>query len=191
MDIVGSVVGLVVAAPVILACAVAIELDSKGPIFFVQKRAGQNGQPFQMVKLRTMVKDAEEKLPELINLDELSTPAFKLEDDPRVTRVGRFLRRTSLDELPQLWNVLKGEMSLVGPRPEELRVVRLYSDWHRQRLAIKPGLTGPMQVNGRADLDFDERVRLELDYIRNYSLWRDVVILAKTLVAVLSGRGAY
>ncbi len=191
MDIVGSVVGLVVAAPVILACAVAIELDSKGPIFFVQKRAGQNGQPFQMVKLRTMVKDAEEKLPELINLDELSAPAFKLEDDPRITRVGRFLRRTSLDELPQLWNVLKGEMSLVGPRPEELRVVRLYNDWHRQRLAIKPGLTGPMQVNGRADLDFDERVRLELDYIRNYSLWRDVVILAKTFVAVVSGRGAY
>ncbi len=191
IDIAGSSIGLVVSAPIILASAVAIKLDSSGPIFFVQKRAGQNGKPFRMVKMRTMVENAEAQLPQLVNLDELSPPAFKLEDDPRVTRVGHFLRRTSLDELPQLWNVLKGEMSLVGPRPEELRVVRLYNDWHRQRLAVKPGLTGPMQVNGRADLDFDDRVRLELDYIHHYSLWRDVVILAKTVTAVVSGRGAY
>lgn len=191
IDIMGSFAGLVISAPVMLASAVAIKLDSSGPVFFVQERAGQNGKPFRMVKMRTMVEDAEAQLPELVDLDELSPPAFKLEDDPRVTRVGRFLRRASLDELPQLWNVLKGDMSLVGPRPEELRVVRLYNDWHRQRLAVKPGLTGPMQVNGRADLDFDDRVRLELDYIHHYSLWRDVVILAKTVTAVVSGRGAY
>jgi lipopolysaccharide/colanic/teichoic acid biosynthesis glycosyltransferase len=127
----------------------------------------------------------------LVNLESLPSPAFKLRDDPRVTQVGRFLRRTSLDELPQLWNVLVGEMSLVGPRPEEMRVVRLYNDWHRQRLAVKPGITGPMQVNGRAELSLDERVRLELDYIRHYSLWKDICILARTAVAVVSGRGAY
>jgi lipopolysaccharide/colanic/teichoic acid biosynthesis glycosyltransferase len=120
----------------------------------------------------------------------LPSPELKRRDDPRITRVGRFLRRTSLDELPQLWNVLKGEMSLVGPRPEELRVVRHYSDWHRQRLAVKPGLTGPMQVNGRADLSLDERVELELDYIRDYTPWRDLRLLARTVAAVITGRGA-
>lgn len=191
MDIVGSLLGLIISAPLIAASAVAIKLDSSGPVFFIQERAGQNGQPFQMVKLRTMVEGAEDMLPQLVNLEELSSPAFKLESDPRVTRVGHFLRRTSIDELPQLWNVLKGEMSLVGPRPEELRIVHLYDDWHRQRLVVRPGLTGPMQVNGRGDLDFDERVQLELDYIRDYSLWKDAAILAETVIAVISGQGAY
>jgi len=152
---------------------------------------GENGRPFRMVKLRTMVDGAEEMLPALVDLESLPSPAFKLRDDPRVTRVGRFLRRTSLDELPQLWNVLRGEMSLVGPRPEETRVVRLYNDWHRRRLAVKPGITGPMQVNGRADLSLDERTRLELDYVRHYSLWKDICILLRTVVAVVSGRGVY
>ncbi len=191
MDVIGSLLGLIVSAPLMVAAAAAIKLDSPGPIFFVQDRAGQNGQPFRMVKLRTMVDGAEDMLPDLIDLEELSSPAFKLEDDPRVTRVGHFLRRTSLDELPQLWNVFKGEMSLVGPRPEELRIVRLYDDWHRQRLVVKPGVTGPMQVNGRGDLDFDERVQLELEYIRDYSLWKDASILLETVVAVISGQGAY
>ena len=191
MDVVGGAVGLLLSAPLIAVLAVAIKLDSPGPVFFVQERAGLNGKPFRMIKLRTMVDGAEEMLEELIDLESLPAPAFKLRDDPRVTRVGRFLRRTSLDELPQFWNVLRGEMSLVGPRPEEMRVVRLYEDWHRQRLAVKPGMTGPMQVNGRADLSFDERVRLELDYIENYSLWKDICILARTVIAVLSGRGAY
>ncbi|MEA1958777.1 MAG: sugar transferase [Chloroflexota bacterium] len=191
IDIVGSLLGLIVSAPLMVASTVAIKLDSPGQVFFVQERAGQNGQPFRMVKLRTMVEGAEEMLPELVDLEDLPSPAFKLEDDPRVTRVGRFLRRTSLDELPQLWNVLEGEMSLVGPRPEEMRVVRLYDDWHRQRLAVKPGLTGPMQVNGRANLSFDKRVQLEVNYIRDYSLWEDIVILARTVIAVISGRGAY
>lgn len=191
IDIVGSLVGLVLAVPLLAVLAVAIKLTSPGPVFFVQKRVGENGRPFRMIKLRTMVEGAEEMLPALIDLESLHSPAFKLRNDPRVTGVGRFLRRTSLDELPQLWNVLKGEMSLVGPRPEETRVVHLYNDWHRQRLAVKPGITGPMQVNGRADLSLDERVRLELDYIQHYSLWKDLRILARTLVTVVSGRGAY
>ena len=191
MDIAGSLVGLILTAPLLALLAVAIKLDSPGPVFFFQERVGENGRPFRMIKLRTMVEGAEEMLPTPVDLRSLPSPAFKLRHDPRVTRVGRFLRRTSLDELPQLWNVLKGEMSLVGPRPEEIRVVCLYNDWHRQRLAVKPGLTGPMQVNGRADLSLDERVRLELHYIQNYSLWKDVCILARTLVAVVSGRGAY
>lgn len=191
MDVVGSLIGLILSAPLLAVLAVAIKLDSSGSVFFIQERAGENGLPFRMVKLRTMVEGAEEMLPDLIELCALPAPAFKLRDDPRITRLGRFLRRTSLDELPQLWNILKGEMSLVGPRPEETRVVRLYNDWHRQRLVVKPGLTGPMQVNGRADLSLDERVRLELDYIRNYSIREDICILARTVVAIVSGRGAY
>ena len=190
VDVVGSIVGLILSAPLLAALAVAIKLDSEGPVFFVQQRAGQNGHPFRLVKLRTMVKDADKMLTEMIAPGELPSPAFKRRADPRITRVGRFLRRSSLDELPQLWNVLKGEMSLVGPRPEEMRVVRHYDDWHRQRLTVKPGLTGPMQVKGRADLTLDQRVILELDYIRNYSLWRDVKLLARTVVAVVSGSGA-
>jgi len=191
LDVAGGLIGLILAAPLLPLLAVAIKLDSPGPGFFVQERVGENGRPFRMVKLRTMVDGAEEMLPALVDLESLPSPAFKLRDDPRVTRVGRFLRRTSLDELPQLWNVLRGEMSLVGPRPEETRVVRLYNDWHRRRLAVKPGITGPMQVNGRADLSLDERTRLELDYVRHYSLWKDICILLRTVVAVVSGRGVY
>ena len=190
IDVLGSLIGLVLAAPLLAALAVAIKLDSEGPVLFVQSRAGENGRPFRLLKLRTMVQGADEMLPELIDPASLPSPAFKRRD-PRVTRVGRFLRHTSLDELPQLWNVLRGDMSLVGPRPEEVRVVRHYNDWHRRVLAVKPGLTGPMQVNGRADLELEERVRLELDYIENYSIRRDLTILAKTVWVVLSGRGAY
>ena len=191
VDIAGSLIGLVLTAPLLTLLAVAIKVDSPGPAFFFQQRVGENGRPFRMIKLRTMVEGAEGMLPGLIDPESAPSPDFKLRDDPRVTRVGRFLRRSSLDELPQLWNVLKGEMSLVGPRPEETWVARLYNDWHRQRLAVRPGMTGPMQVNGRADLSLDDRVRLELDYILEYSLWRDVCILARTLAAVVSGRGAY
>jgi len=190
IDIVGSLVGLILSAPLLAALALAVMLDSNGPALFIQERAGENGRPFRLVKLRTMVQGADEMLTDMVDPAALPSPAFKRRGDPRITRVGRFLRRTSLDELPQLWNVLKGEMSLVGPRPEELRVVRHYNDWHRQRLAVKPGLTGPMQVNGRADLTLDERVALELHYIHHYSLWRDLELLARTVVAVISARGA-
>ncbi len=191
MDVIGSVVGLVLALPLMVILAIAIKLDSHGPVFFMQWRAGENGHPFKIIKFRTMVEGAEAMLPELVDLENLGSPAFKLQADPRVTRVGRFLRRTSLDELPQLWNVLRGDMSLVGPRPEEMRIVRLYNDWHRQRLAVKPGITGPMQVNGRGDLDLDARVGLEVAYIQNYSIWKDMAILWRTVGAVFSGRGAY
>jgi exopolysaccharide biosynthesis polyprenyl glycosylphosphotransferase len=182
---------LMVSLPLMTLIALAITVDSRGPVFFVQERLGENGRPFRMLKFRSMVVDAEARLPQLLAQDQTAQPGCKLRHDPRVTRVGRLLRRTSLDELPQLWNVWRGEMSLVGPRPEETRVVLQYSSWQRKRLAVKPGLTGPMQVSGRGDLSLDERVRLELRYIQNYSLWEDLRLLARTVPAVLSGRGSY
>jgi len=191
LDLVGSLVGLVVLTPFMVLIALLLKLDSPGPIFFVQERAGQYGKPFRMYKFRSMVQNAEELLEQLLDLDRLKQPAFKLRDDPRVTRVGRWLRRTSLDELPQLFNVLKGEMSMVGPRPEEVRIVQKYNPWESQRLLVKPGMTGSMQVSGRADLSLEERVKLELTYIENYSILEDIKILIKTLPAVLSGRGSY
>jgi lipopolysaccharide/colanic/teichoic acid biosynthesis glycosyltransferase/glycosyltransferase involved in cell wall biosynthesis len=178
-------------APLMGAIALAITLDSRGPVLFRQVRTGQKGQPFEIFKFRSMVDGAEHALDRLVDVDTLIAPAFKIPNDPRVTRVGRFLRRWSLDELPQLLNVLRGEMSLVGPRPEEARVVARYTDDQRRRLAVKPGITGPMQINGRGDLPFEDRLRLELDYIENYSLARDLRILARTLPAVLDGAGAY
>jgi exopolysaccharide biosynthesis polyprenyl glycosylphosphotransferase len=191
MDIVGALMGLLLTAPVMAVLAAMIRLDSPGPVLFKQTRVGENGRSFRIIKLRSMVNGAESRLPEVIDVEQLESPAFKIKGDPRVTRVGRFLRRTSLDELPQFWNVLAGDMSLVGPRPEEACIVQKYNDWHRMRLAVKPGITGPMQVNGRGDLSLDQRVRLELDYIGHYSLWRDVVILARTLPVWISGKGAY
>ena len=190
LDLAGGSLGLVltvVAGPFI---ALAIKLDSPGPVLFRQVRVGQGGKHFTIYKFRSMHHTAEEQLDELISLEHLDEPVFKLVDDPRRTRVGRFLRRWSLDELPQFWNVFKGDMSLVGPRPEEARVVAMYNDWHRRRLSIKPGLSGPMQVNGRGDLSLDDRVHMELNYIENYSLWRDISIILRTLPAVLRGKGA-
>jgi len=144
-----------------------------------------------MLKFRTMVADAEKLLPQLIELDRLSEPVFKLRHDPRVTRVGRLLRRASLDELPQFWNVLRGDMSLVGPRPEEEQIVARYKPEHLVRLQVKPGLTGPMQVSGRGSLSLDERLAVEREYIENLSIGRDLRILAMTGTALISGRGAF
>ncbi len=191
LDLIGALIGMAVLAVVFPFVAIAIKLDSPGPVLFTQERVGENGRTFRIYKFRSMVVGAEELLDELVDLNALPEPAFKLRADPRVTRVGRWLRRTSLDELPQMWNVLKGDMSLVGPRPEELRVALRYNDWHRRRLAVKPGLTGPMQINGRGDLPLDRRVHLEIAYIENYSLWEDLRILAKTLPSVVSGKGAH
>jgi len=191
VDIMLSAVGLILSLPILLVAAILTKLDSPGPVFFIQTRVGDNGKLFQMIKLRTMVQDAETFFEQVAVANPLKGPAVKLPNDPRVTCVGRFLRRWSLDELPQLWNILCGDMSLVGPRPEEPWVVAQYTDWHRQRLAVKPGLTGPMQVNGRGDLSLDERVQLELDYIQHYSLWRDLEIILRSIPAVISGRGAY
>ena len=190
LDVIGACLGLILSSPLMLLIALAIKLDSAGPVLFTQWRAGQGGQPFRMYKFRSMVVDAEARLNEVIANNRLPPPVFKIPDDPRVTRVGRILRRFSLDELPQFVNVLKGEMSLVGPRPEEMRIAALYSDWHRRRLAVKPGITGPMQTYGRGTLSLDERVRLELDYIEGYTIWKDFGYLLKTVRAVLGGRGA-
>lgn len=191
LDLVAGSLTLVVAAVPMLLIAAAIRLDSRGPALFRQTRIGQDGKPFRILKFRTMIDGAEALLPQLVDLDALGQPAFKLRGDPRVTRVGRVLRRWSLDELPQLFNVLAGEMSLVGPRPEEAGLVARYTDDQRRRLAVKPGMTGPMQINGRGDLLFDERLALELAYIDAYSLRRDLAILLRTLPAVVRGTGAY
>jgi exopolysaccharide biosynthesis polyprenyl glycosylphosphotransferase len=191
VDVVGAGVALVLAAPLMLAIAVAVRLDSPGPALFRQRRAGRGGVPFQMLKFRTMTADAEARIHEVVAVDELTEPVFKLRSDPRVTRVGRFLRRTSLDELPQLINVLRGDMSLVGPRPEEVWLVERYEEADRFRLEMRPGLTGPMQVQGRGELTFQERVAVEREYVENYSLRKDVKILLLTFSAVVDGRGAY
>ena len=190
-DVFVAVVGLVVTAPLFLLAAIAIRLDSRGRIFYVQERAGLGGRPFKMLKFRTMVCDADDRLGDVVHLDALTDPMFKLRADPRTTRVGRLLRRWSLDELPQLFNVLRGEMSLVGPRPEEVRLVERYRPEHRFRLDATPGMTGPMQVFGRGDLTFDERLAIEREYIENLSLGRDLRILVLTIEPVLSGRGAF
>jgi len=182
---------LVLTSPLFVAIPIAIWLDSRGPIFFKQTRVGENGRHFAMYKFRSMIVGAEERLTELVDIDRLSEPVFKIRNDPRVTRVGRLLRRTSLDELPQLFNVLKGDMSMVGPRPEELQVVRNYQLWHRKRLSVKPGITGPMQVTGRGELSLDERINLELMYISRYSIIEDIKYLLKTIPAVCRARGAY
>jgi len=193
-DLVAGAALTLLFAPVMLACAAAIKLQDGGPVLFRQRRVGENGAPFGMLKFRSMVVGAEEKLQELgIDPNHLpaDNPVFKLSFDPRVTRVGRFLRRWSLDEVPQFLNVLKGDMSLVGPRPEEAKVVAQYSFFHRKRLAVKPGITGPMQVSGRGDLPLKERMKLELAYIDTWTLWADLKILAKTVPVVLWGKGAY
>ncbi|MDX6609367.1 MAG: hypothetical protein QOF85_1292 [Solirubrobacterales bacterium] len=191
LDLLISGLMLTILSPLLVAIALFIVLDSGTPVFFRQKRAGKNGVPFTMLKFRTMVADAEEKLGELVDLEKLDEPAFKIRDDPRITRAGRFLRRTSLDELPQLINVLKGDMSLVGPRPEEEAVVALYDERQRARLAVKPGLTGPMQVYGRGDLTFEERLAMERDYLDNLSVAGDLAILLRTPRAIVRGEGAY
>ena len=191
MDVVLGAMTLAVMALPMAGIALLVKLDSPGPIFFRQTRVGQDGRPFRMFKFRTMVDHAEEMLPQLVDLEALSQPAFKLRSDPRVTRAGCVLRRWSLDEVPQLLNVLAGEMSLVGPRPEQVEVVARYTDDQRRRLAVKPGMTGPMQVSGRGDLPFEERLALELTYIGRYSLRRDLRILLRTIPAVVRGDGAY
>jgi len=191
MDIAISATVLLLLSPLLAMIAVAILLDTGRPVLFRQRRAGEGGKPFTMLKFRTMVVDAEQRLPELIDVASLDQPAFKIRDDPRVTRVGRFLRRMSLDELPQLFNVLRGDMSLVGPRPEEVAIVALYDERQRGRLAVKPGVTGPMQVYGRSDLTFEERLAMERDYLDNLSLLTDLAILLRTPRAIVRGDGAY
>jgi exopolysaccharide biosynthesis polyprenyl glycosylphosphotransferase len=190
-DVVLSTVGLVLSAPLFLLIALAVFLDDGRPVLFRQLRAGENGRAFRIFKFRTMVRDAEAMLSQLVALDELSEPIFKLKADPRVTRIGRFLRRTSLDELPQLINVLRGEMSIVGPRPEVVDLVERYAPEHEVRLRVKPGITGPWQVYGRSELTFEEMISVEREYVENLSLGRDLRIVLMTIPAVFGRRGAY
>jgi lipopolysaccharide/colanic/teichoic acid biosynthesis glycosyltransferase len=189
LDVLLTVLALPVVLLLLAACAIAVRLDSPGPAFFFQQRTGRGGKRFRMYKLRTMVVDAEAIKQKYAHLNELTWPDFKITDDPRITRVGRLLRRTSLDELPQIFNVLKGDMSLVGPRPTSFSA-ETYSLWHTARLEVKPGLTGLWQVSGRHQLDFDDRLRLDIAYIRSRSLVLDLAILLRTVGAVIGGRGA-
>ncbi|MCU1354289.1 MAG: putative undecaprenyl-phosphate glycosylphosphotransferase [Acidimicrobiales bacterium] len=189
-DLVGAGLGLVLASPILAVAALAIRLDSKGGTLFRQVRVGRNGTPFKVLKLRTMVADAEARLGELAALNEADGPLFKMKSDPRVTRVGRVLRKTSIDEIPQLWNVLRGEMSLVGPRPALPHETEEWDALLTQRLRVKPGMTGMWQVSGRSDTSFEDYTRLDLYYVDNWSLATDLAILAKTVPVVLLRRGA-
>jgi lipopolysaccharide/colanic/teichoic acid biosynthesis glycosyltransferase len=174
--------------PLLALCGIAVKLDSCGQAFFIQRRTGKGGHPIKMYKLRTMVKNAEELKEQYAHLNELEPPDFKITNDPRVTRVGRILRQTSLDELPQIFNILKGDMSLVGPRPSSYSALT-YSLWHTERFELKPGITGLAQVCGRSELFLDDKVRYDVIYLRNRSLWLDVQILLRTMFVVLTRRG--
>jgi exopolysaccharide biosynthesis polyprenyl glycosylphosphotransferase len=191
LDVTIAAAALIALTPLLLFIALAVRLDSAGPILFRQSRCGRGAKPFTFLKFRGMVADAEARLPALLALNEATGPLFKMRNDPRLTRVGRVIRRTSLDELPQLWNVLRGEMSLVGPRPPLPSEVENYSAWQRRRLLVLPGITGAWQVSGRSDIGFDDMVRLDVDYIENWSLFKDITILLRTVLVVLTTKGAY
>lgn len=191
IDVVGAALALLMLSPIFVVSAVLVSLSSPGPVFYRQQRVGRNGRLFNFLKFRTMLVDADEKRSELESSNECDGPIFKIRRDPRVTAAGRILRKFSIDELPQLVHVLRGEMSLVGPRPPLPEEVATYNDWERQRLLVKPGITCIWQVSGRSDLDFDTWVNLDVSYIRDWDLALDLEILAKTIPAVLSGRGAY
>jgi lipopolysaccharide/colanic/teichoic acid biosynthesis glycosyltransferase len=192
IDIVGSLVGITILSLVFIAVSILIKIeDPKGPVFFSQKRVGLNGKEFKMFKFRSMVSNAEEKLMELLQFNEVSGAMFKMKDDPRVTKVGKFIRKTSIDELPQLFNVLKGEMSLVGPRPPLPREVELYSDYDKQRLLVTPGCTGLWQVSVRNSVGFDEMVELDITYIEKRSILFDIKIILKTVLVLFGSKDAY
>ena len=190
IDILGALVGLALAVPLWPVIAIAIKLDSRGPVFFVQNRVGLRGREFSFVKFRTMYTDAEERLAGLRSQNEATGPVFKMKRDPRVTRVGRLLRKLSIDELPQFLQVLVGQMSLVGPRPPIPSEAGFYETRQRRRLSMRPGLTCLWQVQGRSEVQFEEWVSLDLEYIDRWSLYLDARILLRTLPAVVGGRGA-
>ncbi|QNG60198.1 sugar transferase [Bacillus sp. PAMC26568] len=192
IDVVGALIGILLLCFFFILVAVVIKLeDPKGPVFFIQKRVGKNGEIFNMYKFRSMVSDAEEKLNDLLAMNEVSGAMFKMKNDPRVTRVGRIIRKTSIDELPQLWNVLKGEMSLVGPRPSLPREVVEYNNYQKQRLLVTPGCTGLWQVSGRSNVGFEEMVELDIKYIKNKTIIFDIKIILKTVLVLIGSRDAF
>ncbi len=190
IDKVGAAVGLLIASPIMFIAAIAIKIDSPGPIFYKQVRSGINGRRFGLYKFRTMCADADKRKDQLKDRNEMSGPVFKIKDDPRITRVGKILRRYSIDEIPQFFNVIKGDMSLVGPRPPLPSEVVEFEPWQRRKLSVRPGLTCIWQINGRNQVDFEDWMRMDLDYIDNWSLWLDTKILVRTVPTVLKGEGA-
>ncbi len=188
LDMFATVLLLPIALPLLVLCAIAIRLDSPGQVYFFQERTGKGGKRFKVYKLRTMVKNAAELREKYMHLNELKAPDFKITNDPRVTRVGKWLRKASLDELPQIFNVLKGDMTLVGPRPSSYGA-HTYDLWHTARFELKPGITGLAQVCGRSELLLDEKLRYDIAYLRNMSLWLDIRILLRTIAVVFKGQG--
>ena len=191
VDVLGASAGLLLSAPIMLVVAVAIKLESRGPVLFRHPRLGKDGRPFVMLKFRSMYQDALAIRQQLFAENEVPGPVFKIRSDPRITRIGHIIRKYSLDELPQLWNVLRGEMSLVGPRPPIPDEVTRYYPWQRERLAVKPGLTCTWQVSGRSDIPFDEWMQMDIEYVRTRGLLMDLKLLLLTVPAVISARGAY
>ncbi len=191
VDIIASIFFLLIFSPILLATAIAVMATSPGPAVFKQQRIGTGGRSFEFYKFRSMRATAESERVALLPHNERNGPIFKIEEDPRITKVGRFIRRTSIDELPQIWNVLRGDMSLVGPRPPLPDEVAEYSAWERQRLMVRPGVTGIWQVSGRSDLDFETWVTMDVEYIEEWSPSLDFNLMVRTIPAVLSGRGAY
>jgi len=190
-DMIFSLIGILLLSPLLILFSILVKLTSTGPVFFIQERVGLDEKIFPMFKFRSMIKNADKLFPQLAPLSEVDGYLFKMKDDPRITPLGRFMRRWSIDELPQLFNVFLGYMSLVGPRPPLPREVKKYSNWHRKRLRVRPGITGPWQVSGRSLLPFEDMVRLDIYYIENWSLWLDLKIILRTIPVVLFGRGAY
>lgn len=191
LDFLASVVLAVVLIPLFFIIAIVIKLDSPGPVLFRQMRVGKNGKQFRFYKFRTMVKDAEQQREGIVSLNEATGPMFKVKNDPRITRASAFLRKTSLDELPQIINVIRGEMSLVGPRPALPNEVKEYNALGMKRLLVMPGMTGEWQVNGRSDSTFEDMIKNDMDYIKNWSIWLDIKIMIKTIPVIIYRRGAY
>lgn len=191
IDVVCSFIGVIVLSPLFIIIAIIIKTTSKGPVFFSQKRVGKNGKEFDMYKFRSMVVNAEELKEKLAAQNEMSGPMFKMKDDPRVTKVGKFIRKTSIDELPQLWNVLKGDMSLVGPRPSLPKEVAQFEEWMYRRLEVKPGLTCYWQVSGRNNIDFEDWMKLDIKYVDERSTWIDIKLIFKTVGVLFGDKNAH
>lgn len=190
IDLLASIVGLLVLSPLLIIVSILIKLESRGPIIFSQKRVGLNGEVFYMYKFRSMVVNAEELKKKLQHKNEMSGPMFKIKDDPRITKIGKFIRKTSVDELPQLFNVLKGDMSLVGPRPSLPDEVREFEHWMLERLEVKPGLTCYWQVMGRNEIDFEDWMRLDIKYVREKNIWLDIRLIFKTFFVLFGDKNA-